>query len=163
MANFVKKLLLIMLVFLFSACSRDLPSDANGLGVLANEIEAEREEFEKAYNNWGAGDVVSSFTVFLDGSEVVLIDEHMTRGATGRSVNRFYFYDDLLFCYREKRTNQDGTVLEIELLFSKEGRVVEAKQLADGTLSTVADYVVSMAVKHAKTLQDLVGAAAKER
>ncbi|MDP6041728.1 MAG: hypothetical protein QGG64_24490, partial [Candidatus Latescibacteria bacterium] len=153
----------IIPVFLFGACSRDLPGDANGLRALANGIEAEREEFEKAYNNWGSGDVASSFTVFLDGGDVVLIDEHMTRGESGRSVNRFYFSDDVLFCYREKRTNQDSTVLEIALLFNKNGEVVEAKQLADGTPSTVADYVALLAKKHAKTLHDLAGEATRER
>lgn len=163
MGKFSQKLCLIILVFQFISCSGELPSDANGLRLLAEEIESEREGFDKAYNNWGSGDVASSFTIFLDGEEVVLIEEHMTRGETGRSVNRFYFYDDALFCYREKRTNQDSTVLEMELLFDKGSQVVEAKQLADGTPSTVADYVAPLAKKHAETLRNLVGEAAREK
>jgi len=48
------------------------------------------------------------------------------------------------------------------VLFNREGQVVETKQLADGTPSTVADYVASMAMKHGKALRDLVDESTKE-
>jgi len=140
----------------FISCQKELPSGEAGLRTLVAQIESDREVFVKSEHVWRSGDVSSVFTAFLRGNKVFLIEESMTRGESGLSQNRFYFYTDVLFCYREKRTNKDNSVLEIEVLFDREGKVVAQKQLMDGKTTDLQNYVVPLAKRHGKTLWDLV-------
>lgn len=132
-----------------------LPSDPNGLRALADKMETQQDTYEKAYDNWGSGDVASTFTAYLDGDAVAFIEEHMTRGTSGRSINKYFFYDDLLFCYRESRTTSDSTRVEVEILFDGTGEVLSETQTKNTKPVAVETYIVPMAKQHAQTLKDM--------
>ena len=155
MVNFLKAIFLIA-VLLLTACGSELPDNEAGLRTLVTQIESDRGIFTKEEKNWRSGDVSSVFTTFSQNGKVLLIEENMTRGESGLSKNRFYFFNDELFCYREKRINTDDSVLEIEVFLNREGKVVAQKQLTDGKSSNVPKYVVPLAKKHGNTLLDLV-------
>lgn len=135
------------------------PRDADEMRKLSAEIEVRRDRLEQVSDTWRSGDVSSSFTAYGEGEDIRFIEERMVRGESGRSVNRYYFFDEALFCYRETRTNRDDTTVEIEVLFDEAGQVVASSQRLNGTPTAVASYVAAMAKKHAQTLRDLVASA----
>lgn len=153
------KKIFFLLLLCTVACGDDLPKDVNGLRHYADTIETGRDKMEQAVDNWNSGDVSASFTAYLDGDDLKLIEEHMTRGATGRSINRYYFHDDNLFCYREARNNRDSTTARIEILFNPKGEVLAALQTQNGSPTALPAYVAPMAQKHAQTLRDLTAKA----
>jgi hypothetical protein len=132
-----------------------LPSEPDGFRALADKIETQQNTYQKAYDNWGSGDVASTFTAFLDGKTVALIEEHMTRGRSGRSINRYYFYGDQIFCYRENRNNSDSTRVEVEIIFDANGEVLASEQKKDDQPIAVDRYSPSMAIKHGQPLREL--------
>lgn len=147
----------VLMVFLFCVIGcTGFPSDPDGLRKRADELDAQRDHYEKVEDKWGSGEVVSSFTAYVDGDQVHLIEEQMTRGRSGHSVNRYYFHDDRLFCYREKRMNLDNTIEDIEIFFDGDGQAVASSQQLNGSPTTLESYVVSMAQKHGRTLRELV-------
>lgn len=150
----MKRLSFVCLLTILFACE-GLPSDPNGLRDLANNMEAQQDNYEKAYDNWTSGDVTSTFTAHLDGNSVAFIEEHMTRGTSGRSINKYFFYDDQLFCFRENRNNTDSTRVEVEILFDPTGEILEASQKLDNQPVALSDYIASMAKQHGQTLREL--------
>jgi hypothetical protein len=149
----MKRACLSILLLTFIACE-GLPSEPDGLRAFANKMEAQKDTYDKAYDNWNAGDVTSTFTSYLDGNAVAFIEEHMTRGTSGRSINHYYFYNDEIFCYRENRNNSDSTRVEIEILFDIQGEVMAAKQKQDNQPVSVDRYIIPMAKKHSQTLRE---------
>lgn len=146
----------MVLVFLLCAMGcAGFPSDPDGLRKWADDLEGKRVLYEKVEDKWGSGDVASSFTAYLEENHVHLIEEQMTRGQFGHSMNRYYFYNDRLFCYREKRTNPDSTVVDIEILFDPEGQVLVATQSLNGSPTALESYIAPMAQKHGQTLRDM--------
>jgi hypothetical protein len=150
----MKPLYLLPIVLTILSCE-GLPSEPDGLRALADKMETQQNTYDKAYDNWGSGDVASTFTAYLNGNAVAFIEEHMTRGTSGRSINRYYFYDDLLFCYRESRNNSDTTHVEVEIIFDANGEVLAAKQKKDNQPIAVDSYSAPMAKKHGQTLREL--------
>ncbi|MGA1197829.1 MAG: hypothetical protein ACO36I_15175 [Candidatus Latescibacterota bacterium] len=143
----------LSILLLCMACE-GLPSEPDGLRALANKMETQKDTYDKAYDNWSAGDVTSTFTSYLDGHTVAFIEEHMTRGTSGRSINRYYFYNNEIFCYRENRNNSDSTRVEIEILFDIQGEVMAAQQTQDRQPVSVDRYIIPMAKKHGQTLRE---------
>ena len=150
----MKRFCLSILLLTVISCE-GLPSEPDGLRALANKMETQKDTYDKAYDNWNSGDVTSTFTSYLDGNAVAFIEEHMTRGTSGRSINRYYFYNDEIFCYRENRNNSDSTRVEVEILFDVNGDVMVAKQKQNNQPVTVDNYIVPMAKKHGQTLRTL--------
>lgn len=150
----MKHVCFLLLAFSIFSCE-GLPDNPEGLRALADKMETQKDAYDKTYDNWGSGDVASTFTSYLDGKAVAFIEEHMTRGRSGRSINRYYFYNDLLFRYRESRTNSDTTHVEIEILFDVNGKTLFATQKKDQQPIAVDNYIPSMAKKHGQTLRKL--------
>lgn len=150
----MKRIYLLGFLLTCLACE-GLPSEPDGLRAFADKMEAQKDTYDKAYDNWNAGDVTSTFTSYLDGNTVAFIEEHMTRGTSGRSINRYYFYNDEIFCYRENRNNSDSTRVEVEILFDVNGDVMVSKQKQNDQPVVVDNYIVPMAKKHGQTLRTL--------
>jgi len=150
----MKRIYLLLLLLTFVACE-GLPSEPDGLRALANKMETQKDTYDKAYDNWSVGDVTSTFTSYLDGNTVAFIEEHMTRGTSGRSINRYYFYNDEIFCYRENRNNSDSTHVEIEILFDINGEVMATHQKQNNQPTAIDRYIIPMAKKHGQTLREL--------
>jgi hypothetical protein len=150
----MKRITLLLSFCTLLACE-GLPSDPNGLRAFADRMESRQESYDKAYDNWGSGDVASTYTAYLDGSTVAFIEEHMTRGTSGRSINRYYFYNDQLFCYRESRNNSDSTHVDVEVVFDAQGEVLVAQQKLNNQPVATDAYSPSMARKHSQTLREL--------
>ena len=150
----MKRFCFLFIVLTLFSCE-GLPDNPQGLRALADKMETQKDTYDKAYDNWGSGDVASTFTAYLNGDTVAFIEEHMTRGTSGRSINRYYFFDDLLFGYRENRTNSDTTHVEIEFLFDVNGEILIANQKKDKKPIAIDSYIASMAKKHGQTLREL--------
>ena len=145
--------LLLSLCLIFGCAG--YPRDVEEMRKLTADIEARRDRLEQKTDTWRSGDVSSSFTAYGEGEDIRFIEERMVRGESGQSVNRYYFFDEKLFCYRETRTNRDDSTVEIEVLFDEAGQVVASSQRLNGTPTAVEYYIAAMATKHAKTLRDL--------
>lgn len=150
----MKRFHILLFIFTLTACE-GLPDSPEGLRALADKMNTQQDTYEQTHHTWKSGDVTSTFTAYLDGDAVAFIEEHMTRGTSGTSINHYYFFNDQLFSYRETRNNTDNTQVEIEILFDPNGEVLAATQKQNNQPVAPATYLISMAQKHSQTLHQL--------
>jgi hypothetical protein len=126
-----------------TAPAATLPPMAAGES-LAARIERGRTSLVRRPGSTTAGDATSSWTAFLSGDRLVLVDDSTSLGDYGASRARFYFEEGRLRFYREEGTRVNmapgatgSRSLEARIAFDETGAVAASAYREEGRDTTL--------------------------
>lgn len=113
----------------------------------ATAIEIALDDYRRAEGTWQAGGAASTFTAYLDGESVRMIEEERRDEAFGLVTTVTYFEDGLPFYVVE-----DADLMRTRVAFGPDGTVVATERLEDGERGEISPAEAGALWAHALAL-----------
>ena len=159
--------LVLLLALVLAACAREPDAPAAGTDSLAvapdsteapdpfpefarraTAVELALDDYRRAEGTWQTGDAASTFTAYLDGADLRLIEEERTDDDAGDVAAVYYFDGGFPFYVVE-----DAGPARTRVAFGPEGGVVAAERIEDGGAKAVPTAEVAALWRHALALR----------
>lgn len=161
-----RRVALLVLLLVIAGCARETepPPGADSLAVApdsteapdpfpafarrATAVELGLDGYRRAEGAWQSGGAASTFTAYLDGAALRLIEEERTDDEAGSVAAVYYFEGGFPFYVVE-----DAGPVRTRVAFGPEGEVVAAERVEDGEAEEVPTAEVAALWRHALALR----------
>ncbi len=163
----MKSVLVLLLVLVLAACAREPEAPSAGTDSLAaapdsteasdpfpdfarraTAVELALDGYRRAGGTWRAAGAASTFTAYLDGTGLRLIEEERTDDEAGAVAAVYYFEGGFPFYVVE-----NAGPVRTRVAFGPEGEVVAAERVEGGETKAVPTAEVAALWRHALALR----------